>query len=117
MSSYTESIEGNIAVFNNNTDAGLSGQSPDWGGGQPASFAIYWRYPGGFSNTEWPEDFRKDLVDAIIADDNTYPTSRDKQVAINEIVYSYGKDLLANSNWDDFNTKYGQNGYGCVQVL
>lgn len=118
MSSYTESIEGNIAVFNNNIDAGLSGQSPDWGGGKPASFAIYWRYPGGFTNTKWPEDFRKELVKEIITDDITYPTSRDKQEKINEIVYSYGKDLLSYSKWDDFNTEYGQNyGYGCVQVL
>ena len=40
MSNYNETISGEIALYNNNAEPGISGQSPDWGGGQASSFTI-----------------------------------------------------------------------------
>ena len=116
MANYNESINGDIIVYSDDTDAGLSGMSPDFDGGQPASFIIYWTWPAGFTNRQWPTDFTGfSDVQSIVNDDTTYPEARDKETAINRVVYAYGRNKLE-YGWDDYYEMYGSRGYGCVRL-
>lgn len=105
MSNYNETISGEIALYNNNAEPGLSGQSPDWGGGQPASFTIYWRNPGGITNVGWPTDegayFSE--IDLIVGD--TSLSEEQKREKINELVYKYGNIKLS-GEWETFRDHY-----------
>ena len=104
MNSY-EAIEGRIMVLSNDSNAGLSGQSPDWGGSQPASFTIYWRYPGGMSNMGWPidEGFDATQIEEIMGSSEL--SNEQKREKINELVYRYGNRKLS-GDWEEFRDYY-----------
>lgn len=105
MSNYNETISGEIALYNNNAEPGISGQSPDWGGGQPSSFTIYWRQPGGITNTGWPNDEGNYFseIDQIVGDPSL--SDEQKREKINEKVYYYG-NIKLNGEWEAFREQY-----------
>ena len=121
MSNYMP-IEGRTMVLEaDDSNAGYSGDSLDYGGGQSGDWRVYWYWDpatsrGGITNISWPSDF--DTYSGALSIYSLLEQLEEGSITtevINEAVYTYARYHLFYGGWDNFRDTYNANAVDCVR--